>query len=115
VPGASVPANTHKGTSPTPPGLDLAAVLAVLAGCGITRLMVEGGPRVAAGLVRADLVDTAVLIHGAVTIGADGIDPLADLPLAALTASPALVQHGSEILGPDRLVRYERHGADPSP
>ncbi|WP_244601589.1 MULTISPECIES: bifunctional diaminohydroxyphosphoribosylaminopyrimidine deaminase/5-amino-6-(5-phosphoribosylamino)uracil reductase RibD [Rhodoplanes] len=101
--------------APTPPGLDLAAVLAVLAGCGITRLMVEGGPRVAAGLVRADLVDTAVLIHGAVTIGADGIDPLADLPLAALTASPALVQHGSEILGPDRLVRYERHGADPSP
>ncbi|MBI5111121.1 MAG: bifunctional diaminohydroxyphosphoribosylaminopyrimidine deaminase/5-amino-6-(5-phosphoribosylamino)uracil reductase RibD [Rhodovulum sp.] len=101
--------------APTPPGLDLAAVLAVLAGRGITRLMVEGGPRVAAGLVRADLVDTAVLIHGAVTIGADGIDPLADLPLAALTASPALVQHGSEILGPDRLVRYERHGTDASP
>ncbi len=43
--------------------LDLDEVLKVLAEQGITRLMVEGGPKVAASLVAADLVDEAVLIR----------------------------------------------------
>ncbi len=43
--------------------LDLAAVLKRLAARGITRLMVEAGPILAAALVRADLVDEAVLLR----------------------------------------------------
>ena len=43
--------------------LDLDGVLKVLAGEGITRLMVEGGPTVAASFVAADLVDEAALIY----------------------------------------------------
>jgi diaminohydroxyphosphoribosylaminopyrimidine deaminase/5-amino-6-(5-phosphoribosylamino)uracil reductase len=90
------------------PGLDLAAVLQALGGRGITRLMVEGGPTVAAALLRADLVDAAVLIHGPMVIGSDGLDALTGLPLAALTASPALVRRATAMLGPDRLDAYAR-------
>ena len=63
-------------------------VLKVLAERGITRLMVEGGPTVAASFVQADLVDEAALFRSPKPIGADGIDALEGLPLTALTQSP---------------------------
>jgi len=93
---------THDGK------LDLTALLHTLAERGITRLMVEGGPRVAASFVREDLVDEAVLLHGPITIGSDGVDALDGLPLGALTASPNLILSGVETVGADRLERYER-------
>ena len=65
-------------------------MLKALAGRGITRLMVEGGPIVAAAFVQADLVDEAVLFRSPKPIGADGIDALEGLPLTALTQSPQL-------------------------
>ena len=72
--------------------LDLSAILKILAGEGITRLMVEGGPTVAASFVEADLVDEAVLLHAQQANGAQGIDALEGLPLTALTQSPKLKQ-----------------------
>lgn len=89
-------------------GLDLGAVTKALAERGITRLLVEGGPTVAAALVKADLVDAAVLIHGERTIGPDGIAPLETLPLAALTGGPALVLQRTETVGTDRVETYAR-------
>jgi len=89
-------------------GLPLATVLQALAERGITRLMVEGGPKVAAALLRADLVDEAVLLHGLRTIGPDGIDALDGLALRALTASPKLALVQTETIGGDKLERYER-------
>ncbi len=89
-------------------GLDLPAVLGTLSERGITRLMVEGGPKVAASFVRADLVDEAVLLHGPVTVGADGVDPLDGLGLDALTASAKLRFAATETIGGDRLEQYER-------
>ena len=56
--------------------LDLSAVLRLLAERGITRLMIEGGPILAAALLTADLVDEAVLFGSAKVVGADGIDAL---------------------------------------
>ncbi len=47
-----------------PPGLDLPAVLHALSDKGITRLMVEGGARVASSFVAADLVDEVWLLRG---------------------------------------------------
>jgi diaminohydroxyphosphoribosylaminopyrimidine deaminase/5-amino-6-(5-phosphoribosylamino)uracil reductase len=88
--------------------LDLTAVLHALSERGITRLMVEGGPKVAASFLRADLVDEAVLLQGPATIGTDGIDALDGLPLEALTASMKLRPSGAETIGSDRLERYER-------
>jgi diaminohydroxyphosphoribosylaminopyrimidine deaminase/5-amino-6-(5-phosphoribosylamino)uracil reductase len=86
--------------------LDLDEVLKVLSEQGITRLMVEGGPTVAAAFVGADLVDEAVLLHADKTIGPDGIDGLEGMALSALTE--ALQSRGSEKLGADTLETFER-------
>ena len=48
----------------TPPGLDLPAVLHALSEKGISRLMVEGGARVASSFVSAGLVDEVWLLRG---------------------------------------------------
>jgi diaminohydroxyphosphoribosylaminopyrimidine deaminase/5-amino-6-(5-phosphoribosylamino)uracil reductase len=88
--------------------LDPIEVLKVLAGEGITRVMVEGGPTVAATLVKADLVDEAVLLRSDKTIGPDGIDPLTDMPFRVLTHSVNLAMCGSEQLGSDRIEYFER-------
>jgi len=98
----------HVPTSAAPPGLDLAAVLRALSGKGITRLLVEGGARVAASFVAADLVDEVWLLRGPQPIGAGGVDALEGLPLTAITASPSLKLRSSETLGPDSLTIYER-------
>jgi diaminohydroxyphosphoribosylaminopyrimidine deaminase/5-amino-6-(5-phosphoribosylamino)uracil reductase len=86
--------------------LDIAEVLVVLAGQGITRLMVEGGPTVAASFVVADLVDEAVLIRADKTVGDSGIDALEGMPLETLTGK--LAKRGSERLDTDTLEVYER-------
>jgi len=86
--------------------LDLAEVLGVLAGEGITRLMVEGGPTVAASFVAADLIDAAALIYSEKLVGDDGIAPLEGMPIDALTGR--LHVCGSEQAGPDTVEMYER-------
>ena len=89
-------------------GLDLTAVLHALAGKGITRLMVEGGSRVAASFIAADLVDEIWLFRGAEAVGADGVDALAALPLSKITQSQAYKVHASETFDKDTLTIYER-------
>jgi diaminohydroxyphosphoribosylaminopyrimidine deaminase/5-amino-6-(5-phosphoribosylamino)uracil reductase len=88
-------------------GLDPAAVLHALAEKGITRLLVEGGARVASSFVAAGLVDEVWLLRGPDPIGADGIAALDALPLTAITQSPALKVRASETLQKDTLTIYE--------
>jgi diaminohydroxyphosphoribosylaminopyrimidine deaminase/5-amino-6-(5-phosphoribosylamino)uracil reductase len=90
------------------PGLDLQAVLHALAEKGITRLLVEGGSRVASSFVAADLVDEAWLLRGPAAIGAGGVAALDALPLSAITQSPQFKVHASESLQDDTLTIYER-------
>ena len=89
------------------PGLDLPAVLAALSEKGITRLMVEGGARVAASFVAAGLVDEVWLLRGPGHVGADGVAALGALPLSSITQSPAYRVRASETLGKDTLTIYE--------
>jgi diaminohydroxyphosphoribosylaminopyrimidine deaminase / 5-amino-6-(5-phosphoribosylamino)uracil reductase len=91
-----------------PAGLDLPAVLHALAERGITRLLVEGGSRVANSFVAAGLVDEIWLLRGPDAIGADGVPALDAMPLAAITQSPAFRLRASETLGKDSLNIYER-------
>jgi diaminohydroxyphosphoribosylaminopyrimidine deaminase / 5-amino-6-(5-phosphoribosylamino)uracil reductase len=95
-------------TSVPPPGLDLAGVLQALAEKGITRLLVEGGARVASSFVAADLVDEVWLLRGPDPVGADGVAALDALPLSAITGSPMFKQRASETLQNDTLTIYER-------
>jgi diaminohydroxyphosphoribosylaminopyrimidine deaminase/5-amino-6-(5-phosphoribosylamino)uracil reductase len=87
---------------------DAAVVLSALAHEGITRLLVEGGSRVASSFVAADLVDEIWLLRGPEAIGTDGIPALDALPLSAITGSPAFKTRASESLGKDTLTIYER-------
>jgi diaminohydroxyphosphoribosylaminopyrimidine deaminase / 5-amino-6-(5-phosphoribosylamino)uracil reductase len=89
-------------------GLDLAAVLRLLAERCITRLTVEGGPTIAAALLSADLVDEAALFRSDMIVGADGIDALEGLPLTALTQSPRLTKVAGEAVGADRVEIFKR-------
>jgi diaminohydroxyphosphoribosylaminopyrimidine deaminase / 5-amino-6-(5-phosphoribosylamino)uracil reductase len=86
--------------------LDVAQVLKALAERGITRLMVEGGPTVAASFVRAGLVDEAALFRSPKPVGADGINALEGLPLNALT--DGMKSLATEALGADKLELFER-------
>jgi diaminohydroxyphosphoribosylaminopyrimidine deaminase/5-amino-6-(5-phosphoribosylamino)uracil reductase len=90
------------------PGLDLPAVLHALSERGITRLMVEGGSRVASSFVAAGLVDEIWLLRGGDAIGSDGIAALDALPLAAITQSPGFRVRASETLDKDSLTIYDR-------
>ena len=89
-------------------GLDLPAVLRALAGKGITRLMVEGGSRVASSFVAAGLVDEIWLFRGTEAVGSDGVDALDALPLSKITQSQAYKVHASETFDKDTLTVYER-------
>ncbi|HMI14292.1 MAG TPA: bifunctional diaminohydroxyphosphoribosylaminopyrimidine deaminase/5-amino-6-(5-phosphoribosylamino)uracil reductase RibD [Bradyrhizobium sp.] len=95
-------------TTTPPPGLDLAAVLHALSEKGITRLLVEGGARVASSFVAAGLVDEVWLLRGPDAVGTDGIAALDALPLTAITQSPAFNRSASETLQRDTLTIYER-------
>jgi diaminohydroxyphosphoribosylaminopyrimidine deaminase/5-amino-6-(5-phosphoribosylamino)uracil reductase len=90
------------------PGLDLPAVLHALSEKGITRLMVEGGSRVASSFVAAGLPDEVWLLRGPETIGSDGIAALDALPLSEITQSPGFKLRASETLGNNTLTIYER-------
>src|SRR5712692_2990678 len=84
--------------------LDLRAVLKLLAQHGITRLMVEGGPTVAAAFVAADLVDEAALFRSPKVVGATGID--AGMPVEMLARRLRLV--GRDTVGDDSVEFLER-------
>lgn len=89
-------------------GLDLVAVLRALSESGVTRLVVEGGARVASSFVTAALVDEAWLLRGPDPIGDDGVSVLGALPLTAITGSPQFRMRAGETLDQDALAIYER-------
>ena len=86
--------------------IDLAAALKLLAGRGITRLMVEGGPTLAAALLAADLIDEAILFQSAKVVGEGGVEALDKPAAAALTQQ--LKPVSTEPIGSDRQQIYER-------
>jgi diaminohydroxyphosphoribosylaminopyrimidine deaminase/5-amino-6-(5-phosphoribosylamino)uracil reductase len=95
-------------TSTPPPGLDLLAVLHALSDKGITRLLVEGGARVASSFVSAGLVDEVWLLRGPDPVGGNGVPALEALPLTTITQSPDFRMRASESLQRDSLTIYER-------
>ncbi len=95
-------------TTSAPPGLALPQVLHALADKGITRLMVEGGARVASSFLTAGLVDEIWLLRGPGRIGEDGVAALETQPLSAITQSPSFRLRASETVGGDSLMIYER-------
>jgi diaminohydroxyphosphoribosylaminopyrimidine deaminase/5-amino-6-(5-phosphoribosylamino)uracil reductase len=89
-------------------GVDIAAGLAGLARRGITRLLVEGGARLAATLLRADLVDRLAWFHAPVVMGGDGVAAAQGFGVAALAAMPRFRRLRVSMAGDDVLSEFER-------
>lgn len=88
-------------------GLELPRILRDLVKLGITRLLVEGGARIAQSFIERDLVDEAILVHAPVTIG-DGVSAFGNLPLTRITGHPDFVRTEQYPIGPDLWAAYER-------
>jgi len=86
--------------------IDLNTALGLLGDRGLTRLLVEGGGRLAAALLRAGLVDRLIWLHAPLLLGGDGIPAVAAFGLAALAEAPGFERLSSEILGEDRLTVF---------
>jgi diaminohydroxyphosphoribosylaminopyrimidine deaminase/5-amino-6-(5-phosphoribosylamino)uracil reductase len=89
-------------------GVDPRRALQALAERGITRLLVEGGGRLAASLLRAGLVDRLAWFHAPAVMGGDGWPAAQGLGVSRLADMPRFVRHTATPVGPDLLSEFER-------
>ena len=75
---------------------------------GITRVMVEGGAKIANALIKADLIDEINFVYGNKKIGKGGIKPLLDISVDSLEESGKFVMNLNRYIGEDRIVQYLR-------
>lgn len=86
-------------------------ILSALATRGITRVMLEGGARLASSFLSADLVDDLCVVTGDLEIGEDGIAALHDLDLADVIKDPKFDRVDAGLFGSDSFVYLRRRGA----
>jgi diaminohydroxyphosphoribosylaminopyrimidine deaminase/5-amino-6-(5-phosphoribosylamino)uracil reductase len=109
APAAAASAWTDAGARliavPRAPGgtLDPAAALAALGAAGLTRVLCEGGGRLAAALLAGGLVDEIALFSAGLVLGADAIPAVGPLHLAHLADASRFRLRATEPLGPDTL------------
>jgi diaminohydroxyphosphoribosylaminopyrimidine deaminase/5-amino-6-(5-phosphoribosylamino)uracil reductase len=89
-------------------GVDLAAGMKMLAQEGLTRILCEGGGTLAAGLLRANLVDRLAWFHAPGIIGGDGWPAAQGFGVTSLAAMPRFVPVASERWGDDWLTTYRK-------
>lgn len=89
-------------------GVDVASALALLAGDGVERLLVEGGGVLAASLIRADTVDRIEWFRAPLILGDEGRAAIGALAVARLSEAPAWRRVALRELGPDLWESYER-------
>jgi diaminohydroxyphosphoribosylaminopyrimidine deaminase/5-amino-6-(5-phosphoribosylamino)uracil reductase len=105
---AAEPQPRRVAVARTSDGLDLAAVLKRLGEAGITRLLVEGGAKVARSFLEAGLVDEVMLFRSPHPLGGDLVPALAGQPLSTIEHSARFRRIDRRRLGDDILSRYER-------
>ena len=88
-------------------GVDLDAMIVALGGRGWLELYVEGGPRLATSLLRANLVNRLDLHMGAVLLGRGGPD-LGELGVSTIADAGRWRLLKAESAGDDALLSYER-------
>ncbi len=87
-------------------GLDVRAMMAALGGAGLTRVLCEGGGRLAASLLDAGLVDEVVLYTAGLAIGGDGRAAIAGLAGHELSHLPRFERIDCRPLGQDIRQRW---------
>lgn len=83
------------------------AALLALGERGLTRLLVEGGGRLAASLLAARLVDRLVWFRAPIVIGGDGVPAVAGLDVARLAQSHGFARISVEAAGDDLVETYD--------
>jgi len=91
-----------------PAGIDLAAGMQALAKNGLTRVLVEGGGTIAAGLLRAGLTDRLAWFHAPCVIGADGWPAAQAFGVGTLDQMPRFSLLAQHRRGSDILTEYKR-------
>jgi diaminohydroxyphosphoribosylaminopyrimidine deaminase/5-amino-6-(5-phosphoribosylamino)uracil reductase len=86
--------------------MDMKVALKAMAQRGLTRLLVEGGSRLASTLMQARLVDRVEWFRSGSVIGGDGTPAVAALGVETLDKAPMLVLKGMQALGDDVLSSY---------
>jgi diaminohydroxyphosphoribosylaminopyrimidine deaminase / 5-amino-6-(5-phosphoribosylamino)uracil reductase len=89
-------------------GIDLPSAAAALGAAGLTRVLVEGGGRLAAGLLAAGLVDRVAWFFAPKIIGGDGVPAVAELRLADVTAADRFSGAELSLHGDDFLASLEK-------
>lgn len=85
---------------------DVHVTLSVLAGQGITRLLVEGGPSVATSFLKAERVDRMEWFRAPLVIGGDGLPAVGPLTVDALSKAIRLTANQALTVGCDGLQVY---------
>ena len=75
---------------------------------GLTRVMVEGGSKIANALIKADLVDEINFVFGNKKIGEGGIKPLQEISLDSLEKSGKFLKKSVRFIDEDRVVQLFR-------
>ncbi|MCC7273857.1 MAG: bifunctional diaminohydroxyphosphoribosylaminopyrimidine deaminase/5-amino-6-(5-phosphoribosylamino)uracil reductase RibD [Alphaproteobacteria bacterium] len=88
--------------------IGIEAALAALAARGLTRVLVEGGSRLAATLLRAGMVDRLAWFRAPGVIGGDGVPAAVGFGIDLPGAAPRFRRDGVEELGEDILETYRR-------
>jgi diaminohydroxyphosphoribosylaminopyrimidine deaminase/5-amino-6-(5-phosphoribosylamino)uracil reductase len=83
--------------------MDLAIALTELGRRGLTRVLVEGGAKLAGALLEADLVDRLAWFHAPCLLGGDGLPAVEAFGVQSLAAAPRFTRLSVEELGPDML------------
>lgn len=84
------------------------ALLRVLAGKGITRLLVEGGSRVATAFFEAGVIDRFYWFRAPIHVGEGGLAALAQGSVPDAIARKRLTRQRTVLLGEDRLDIFAR-------
>ena len=88
--------------------VDLNAAAVALGDAGLTRVLVEGGARLSASMVRRGLADRLTWFRNARLIGGDGLPAMASLGVEALGDAPAWRRLSISLAGDDVMETYER-------
>ena len=85
---------------------DLQQALKALSALGLTRLLVEGGSRIAGALIRHGLVDRVVWFRAPLLLGGDGVPVISGFGVDGIGQSPILRRLGVSRIGGDLMETY---------
>ena len=93
-----------------PAGVDLSAGVKALAKHGLTRVLVEGGGTIAAGMLRARLVDRLSWFHAPAVMGGDGWPAAQAFGISKLEEMPRFRAVSRQQWGEDMLTNFRKIG-----